>query len=159
MKKSVTLFALFAVALLAVATRAQAAAPDLSGDWKMNLAKSDYGPMPQVPEVMTRKIAHADPSLAYTTYSKGPQGEITSDVKYTTDGKVCVNKLPQGEAKGTAKWDGDNLVIESTRDVQGTEIKSKETWALSEGGKVLTVNNHITVPQGEFDIKLVFEKQ
>jgi hypothetical protein len=159
MRKTATIFAVSAFALVFSASHAIGATPNLSGDWNLNLAKSDYGPIPQVPEVMKRKITHADPSLAYSTYTKGPQGEINADVKYTTDGKVCVNKLPQGEAKGTAKWEGDNLVIESTREFQGAEIKSKETWSLGEGGKVLTVNSHITVPQGEFDIKLVFEKQ
>src|SRR5438105_11720689 len=126
MKKTATIIAFSICALLLVAGQAQAAA-NFSGDWKLNTAKSDYGPVP-APDVMTRKITHADPSIAYTTYQKGQQGEVTTDIKYTTDGKVCVNKTPQGEAKGTAKWDGNNLIIESSRDLQGTELKFKETW-------------------------------
>jgi len=158
MKKTFTTFAASAVALLIAASQAQAA-PNLTGEWKLNIAKSDYGPIP-APEVMTRKITHAEPSLEYSTYQKGEQGEIKSELKYTTDGKVCVNKLPQGgEAKGTAKWEDDKLVIDSTREAQGAELKFKETWSLSEGGKVLTINNHITAPQGVFDLKLVFDKQ
>jgi len=39
------------------------------------------------------------------------------------------------------------------------EIKQADTWSLSEGGKVLIVVSHVTVPQGEFDLKYVFEKQ
>jgi hypothetical protein len=157
MRKPATIFAVSAFALLAATGHAQAAA-NFSGDWKLNVAKSEFGPVP-APESMTRKITHADPSLEYHAVAKSQQGEITTDVKYTTDGKVCVNKLPQGEAKGTAKWEGNNLVIESTRDFQGTEVKSKDIWTLSEGGKVLTINSHLTVPQGEFDLKYVFEKQ
>lgn len=158
MKKTTSIFALSIVALCLAASHAQAA-PNLSGEWKLNVAKSDYGPIP-APDVMTRTIKHADPSLAYSTYQKGQQGEVTTDIKYTTDGQECLNKLPQGgQAKGTARWDGDKLVIESTRDLQGTEVKSKETWTLSDGGKVLTINNHLTVPQGEFDLKLIFDKQ
>jgi hypothetical protein len=157
-RKRAIIFITSGLALLIAASRVQAAPPDFSGDWKLNTAKSDYGPIP-APEVMTRKIKHADPSLAYTTYQKGEQGEVTTDIKYTTDGKPTVNKLPTGDAKGSAKWDGDKLIVDSTRETQGTELKFHETWELSEGGKVLTVSNHITVPQGEFDVKLVFDKQ
>lgn len=134
------------------------AAPNFSGDWKLNTAKSDYGPIP-APDVMTRKITHNDPSFVSKTNQKGAQGEVNTEVKYTTDGKVSVNKIGDADSKGTAKWDGDNLVIDSTREAGGTELKFHEIWSLSEGGKVLTINNHITAPQGEFDIKLVFDKQ
>jgi hypothetical protein len=156
MKKN-TVFPMLAVALLAVWGQAQAA-PNLSGEWKLNTSKSDFGPAP-APEMMMRTIKHSEPSLEITTHQKGAQGEITTELKYTTDGKECVNKLPNGEARGRAKWDADTLVVESVRDFQGTELKSKETWELSEAGKILTINNHITLPQGEFDLKLVFDKQ
>jgi hypothetical protein len=157
-RKRAIIFITSGLALLIAASQVQAAPPDFSGDWKLNIAKSDYGPIP-APEVMTRTIKHADPSLAFKTYQKGEQGEVTTDMKYTTDGKETLNKTPIGDAKGTAKWDGDKLIIESTRETQGVTIQAKDAWALSEGGKVLTITSHITVPQGEFDIKLVFDKQ
>jgi FlaG/FlaF family flagellin (archaellin) len=73
---------------------------------------------------------------------------------------VCANKVNGSDAKGTAKWQGDSLVIDSTRQIQDVQITSKEVWTLSEGGKVLTINNHVSIPQqGDFDIKLVLEKQ
>jgi len=134
------------------------AASNFSGEWKMNIAKSDFGPAP-APEELTRSIKHSDPSLEIKTHQKGAQGEISTELKYTTDGKPCVNKVNGSDAKGTAKWDGDNLIIESIREFQGMQLQSKETWILSDGGKTLTINNHIAVPQGEFDLKLVLEKQ
>jgi hypothetical protein len=143
--------------MLSLAGFAQAA-PNFSGDWKMNVAKSDFGPVP-APEALTRTVKHADPVIEYSTRQKGEQGEVTTEIKYTTDGKPCVNKINGGDAKGTAKWQGDSLVIESTRDFQGMQLQSKETWTLSDGGKTLVINNHISVPQGDFDLKLVLEKQ
>lgn len=137
---------------------ALSAAPNFTGEWKMNVAKSDYGPVP-LPDSLTRSIKHAEPSLEYSTHQKGEQGDITTQIKYTTDGKECVNKVAGSEAKGTAKWQGDNLIIESTREFQGMQLISKETWTLADGGKTLTINNHVAVPQGEFDLKLVLEKQ
>jgi hypothetical protein len=146
--------------LVWIATAAlAAAAPNFSGEWKMNPAKSEFGPVP-APEVLTRSIKHADPSLQYSTHQKGAQGDVTTEVKYTTDGKPVTNKINGTDSIGTAKWQGDNLVIQSTREIQGMQIESKETWSLDADKKTLTISNHLTIPgQGEFDMKLVLEKQ
>lgn len=158
MRKPASAIALFGILLIAGVRQAQAA-PNFSGDWKMNIAKSDFGPVP-APEILTRAIKHNDPVLEISTHQKGARGEVNSELKYTTDGKPCVNKVQGGEAKGTAKWNGPNLVIDSEREFQGTPITSKETWTLSDGGKTLTIVNHVSVPQqGDFDIKYVFDKQ
>lgn len=134
------------------------AAPNLTGEWKLNTAKSAYGPFP-APQMMIRKVKHSEPSLSMSTYQKGAQGELNSELSYTTDGKLCVNKVRGGEAKGTAKWEGGKLVIESSQEVQGAALKSRETWSLSGDGKTLTIDGHLTLPQGEFDVKQVFDKQ
>ncbi|MEO8029073.1 MAG: hypothetical protein ABI823_21510 [Bryobacteraceae bacterium] len=153
MNRIVTLAATVAFAALSAV-----AAPNLSGEWKLNAAKSDFGPVP-APDKMIRKIMHADPSLKMTTMQSGAQGEVTSELAYTTDGKETVNKSARGEVKGTAKWSGENLIIDSKREFQGAEITQHETWSLGDDGKTLTVLNKITAPQGEFDLKMVFEKQ
>jgi hypothetical protein len=150
MRKAILLTTLFAATL---------SAANFSGEWKLDAAKSDFGPAP-APDLMTRSIKQTLPAVEISTHQKGAAGETTTQLKYTLDGKESVNKLPTGEAKGTAKIDGENIVIQSTREVQGTSIASKETWSLSDGGKVLTILNHISIPgQGELDFKLVFDKQ
>jgi hypothetical protein len=151
MKKCFTVVAVFALTLLAAPSKA---ATNFSGDWKLNLAKSDYGPAP-APEFMTRTIKQDDPALHISTHQKGAQGEATTELNYTTDGKPAENK----GSKGSAKWDGDKLVVDSVRDFQGSDLKFHEVWSLSPDGKVMTINNHLTLPQGEFDIVLVFDKQ
>ena len=130
-----------------------AAAPNLSGSWVLNLAKSQYGQFP-APEVMIRKIQHADPALSMSTYQKGAQGEVTTELKYTTDGKPVVN----GENQGSAHWEGDRLVIETSRDYQKTKLTQREEWTLSPDGKTLSIATHVKLPNGEFDVKQVFEK-
>jgi hypothetical protein len=133
--------------------------PDYSGEWKMDIAKSDFGKFP-APAALTRTVEQTGSSLVIKTYQKGKQGEVRSELKYTTDGKECVNHLQGGDAKGTLKFQGPNIVIESTRDYQGTEIRSKEIWTLSNGGQELTIQNHVTIAQqGEADTKLVLSKQ
>ena len=148
---------LFLAALLLAST--VFAAPNLTGDWKLNIAKSQYGAMP-APVAVTRKIKQAGVDFSMSTFQKTAQREGTSELHYTTDGKECVNKVANGESKGTAFWAGDNLVIESSQQIQGADLKSREIWSLSADGKTLTITTHLTLPQqGELDVKQVFEKQ
>jgi hypothetical protein len=154
MKRSLILLAAFAATFLLLEVRVQAAAPNLSGDWKLNGAKSNYGKFP-APLSVTRKITHNDPKLIMSTTQTGPQGDVISTLVYTTDGKESVN----GDSKGTAQWIGDKLMIDSRRELQGVTLKQKEIWTLSADGKTLTIDSHVSIPNGEFDVKQVFDKQ
>ena len=139
--------------LAALLTLPLAAAPNFSGNWILNTAKSEYGQFP-APEVMTRSIRHNDPELSLSTYQKGAQGELTTDLTYTTDGKPSVN----GPNQGSAHWEGNRLIIETSRDYQGTKLTQRDEWSLSVVGKTLTIATHVKLPNGEFDVKQVFEK-
>lgn len=133
--------------------------PDFSGVWKLNNAKSDFGPMPAGPEKFERTIEHKDPSLKMTTVQAFQGQERTNNVEYTIDGQEKTVDTPMGPMKVTPVWQGDNLEITVRREIQGTEIKSVETWSLSEDGKTLTVKTDISAPQGEFTLKFVMDKQ
>jgi hypothetical protein len=141
-----TLILLVVLAVLGPDRARAQSAPNLSGEWKP-------------PQMMSRSIQHNDPSLRISTHQKAAQEESTTELVYTTDGRECVNKIRDSEARGTAKWKGDRLVIESIRNLQGTDIKSVETWTLSDGGKMLTIANRVAVQQQVYNIKLVFDKQ
>ncbi len=129
------------------------AAPDFSGSWMLNVGKSQYGQFP-APEVMMRTVKMDGTSMTMSTYQKGAQGEVTSEWKYTTDGKPSTN----GTSTGSAAWYGDTLVIESAREAQGARLTQRDVWSLSADGKTLTVNTKVKLPNGEFDVKQVFEK-
>jgi hypothetical protein len=130
-----------------------AAAPNFSGSWMLNVGKSQYGQFP-APEVMIRTVQMQGTQLTMSTYQKGAQGEVTTELKYTTDGKPSVN----GANTGTAAWYGDTLVIESSREAQGARLTQRDSWSLSGDGKTLTVMTKVKLPNGEFDVKQVFEK-
>jgi len=159
MRTNVSTMIVFAVVAVLVPfhTHAQSV-PNLSGEWKLNIALSDYGSIP-APQMMTRTIQHNDPSLHISTHQKGAQGESTTDLVYTTDGRECVNKIQGSEARGTAKWQSDRLIVQSIRSLQGSDIATVETWALSNGGKLLTIAIRVALQQQEYNIKLVFDKQ
>lgn len=156
MKKS-TRLVLVAAAMCLVAVAAQAK-PNLTGEWKMNIAKSEFGMMP-APTSAVWKITHNDPELKVASTQVSERGEFTSNNAYTTDGKECVNKGRMGELKSTLKWDGDTLVIESKAEFGGNAVTITDKWTLSEDGKILTVNRHFASTQGEGDVRQVYEKQ
>ncbi|MEO8029075.1 MAG: hypothetical protein ABI823_21520 [Bryobacteraceae bacterium] len=139
---------------LALAAMASAQKPNFSGTWKLDPAKSDFGPQP-VPDTMSVKVTHDDPKLKI--FQSGPQGD--SEMAFTTDGKEVTNQMQGMDVKGVAKWEGAALVVDNKLDLGGTEVTFKQTYALSEDGKVLTNKTHIVSPQGEFDMKIVFNKQ
>jgi hypothetical protein len=133
--------------------------PNFSGEWTLDASKSEFGPMP-APASMTRKIDHSDPGLTVTQATTGgPQGDQTTTMKYSTDGKETVNQFMGNDIKAKANWDGNALVIAMTADFGGNEIKLTNKWTLSDDGKTLTDMSHIALPQGEFDMTYVLTKK
>ena len=116
-----------AIALLSFASVALAK-PNFTGSWKINASKSKSAGDFPLPQKFERKITHDDPSLQISTTQSGFQGgaDRTTELKYTTDGKEVVNTVTGGEAKGVAKWEGDILVVESSREFQGNAIKQMD---------------------------------
>jgi hypothetical protein len=149
---AISTLALFAGSMLSAQDK-----PNFSGTWKMDGAKSDFGPMP-APDKLVRTITHKDPDVEIKTTQSGQQGEVTSELKYKTDGTESVNKLRGQDVKSVVKWEGEKLVVKSKREVQGMEISITETWTMTEG-KVLTITNAIETPQGSFEAKIVLDKQ
>jgi hypothetical protein len=150
--------ALFVLAALAgLATAADK--PNFSGDWKFNAAKSNFGAIP-APTTYTRKVTHAEPSLTIEDTQTGSAlGDQHDTRTYTTDGKEISYQANGADVKGAATWDGDALQINSKASVQGTDIVIKDIITLGDDGKTLTDAVHITSPQGELDLKVVFDKQ
>jgi len=139
---------------------AAADTPNFSGIWKMDAARSDFGPQtaPQSAEYVVR---HIGATIAFN---------------YTQDGKtVRVDLVPDNEERVTSTteetavwtkcyWSGQVLVIESReRQRFGTQGSTGVTWtsrwSLSPDGKDLTVEKKIRTGDGEFSQKVLFVKQ
>jgi hypothetical protein len=57
------------------------------------------------------------------------------------------------------EWKGTALALTQKIIVQGSPGTLKATYTLSPDGKVLTKSTHLAVAMGEFDARLVFDKQ
>jgi hypothetical protein len=134
-------------------------APNLSGTWKLNASKSDFGQIP-VPDSRTEKITDAEPSIKIvSTWTGGAMGDGSNTMDLDTTGKETSTQIMGNDAKSTAKWDGTSLVVNTTMQMQDADVAVRSTYNLSADGKTLTVLSHVSSPMGEIDMKAVFDKQ
>jgi len=145
-----------AVLLLAVGSLSAADRPNLSGTWKANLDKSDYGPVPP-PTSFTRTVTHAEPSISFLDLQETAIGPQRTERKYSTDGKEIAFDGNGAEVKSAATWEGSKLVVRSR--VDDASLKIVETITPAADGKSFESMVHIASPQGDLDIKVVFEKK
>src|SRR5579884_4207637 len=66
--------------------------PNFTGTWKLNVTKSDFGPLP-APQSQVNTILHSDPNITMNVVQVGDQGKQDFQLKLTTDGKESVNQL------------------------------------------------------------------
>lgn len=152
------LAALLACLVLTSACRADEH-PNLSGEWKLNLPKSDFGPV-AAPDSADYSIRHNGATLALDYVQDGKKARV----EVTTDGEERVtDSTPDNEVWTRAYWAGPVLVFESRDKARPAHesrgIKWISRWTASDDGKTLAIQKHFTTPQGEFDQKLIFEKQ
>lgn len=130
---------IIATAILAVATVAFAQKPDFSGTWTPDPPAAagtggggqrggGGGPMTVKQDATTLSIERT-------------QGEAKIVTSYKLDGSETVNKQSMRgaeiEVKTTAKWDGNKLVLSTTRPGQdGAPMVQSQTWSL-EGGNLV----------------------
>ena len=155
----VVLTAMLAAMVIPFPARAQGK-PDFSGTWTLDTAKSDPAPQGRGGGGGAASVTIKQTGAELAVTSEGRQGPQT--MTYKLDGSESTNQvMGRGGAqtvKSTAKWDGSSLVIETTRDFQGTAITTKEVRRLDNGGKEMVVESTTQTPQGEQKRKVVYTK-
>jgi hypothetical protein len=152
---------LFVISVLLLAVFCAAAdTPNFSGIWKMDPARSDFGPQ-TAPQSAEYVIRHVGATVAFN---------------YTQDGRtVRVDLIPDNEERITSStdetavwtkcyWSGSVLVIESREkrrfgNQASTGVSWTSNWTLSPDGKELTIEKTIHTEDGEFKQKVLFVKQ
>src|SRR5579863_7588203 len=115
--KSLLKICILVAALASIALAADK--PNFSGDWKLNSAKSNMGPVPP-PTSYVRKVTHAEPSITIEDTQTGTAlGDQHDTRTYTTDGKEIAYQANGADVKSVLTWDGDALQINSKASVQG----------------------------------------
>jgi hypothetical protein len=121
---------------------------NFAGTWAFNDSKSNFGDS-QFRFAATSMVVTQDANtLSVESTMPGRDGEeMKTSAKYTLDGKVSENPMFNTTRKSTVTWSADksSLIISSTMtfDMNGEtrEMKSTETWKLSDGGKLLSIES------------------
>jgi hypothetical protein len=130
---------------------------NLNGTWKMDPAKSDFGPGP-VSDSRLDRIGIEGTTLKDTITQKlhgGP--ESTYDMIYSLDGKESTNHVRGNLVESTAQWEGDELVVDSKVHALRLAIM-KDRYSISADGKTLTLVRHISGARNA-EQKIIFDKQ
>jgi hypothetical protein len=148
---------------------AQAGKTNFSGNWTMNADKSTMpdggqggGPRMGGGNLVVTQAANA---LTVERTRTGRDGQpVTTTMKYTLDGKECVNSSPRGESKSTATWsaDGKSLTISTNMKMdfngEAREMKSSEVWTLTDA-KTLSVKSTRTGRNGDVKMTIIYDKK
>jgi hypothetical protein len=146
---------LSALFLLVVASISLGASkPNFSGEWQLNLSKSNYGAMPG-PTSLLRKITHADPLLEIVDDQNGGRRTGVSTRKYM-EGQTTNFEVNGAAVEGSAVWEGASLIV--TTKVDSVGLLFKDRMSLSADGKQLTSDVQIDSGQGTSQVKLVFDR-
>jgi hypothetical protein len=166
-----TLSGLSLVTLAAVLVSAQEKV-DFSGTWVLDKSQSDVSQFMDLsddPEKarnasMTMVVDQQGSNLRVNRILKTQGGERKEIHTYKIGGGETTNTGSRGETVvGRAFWEGDKLVIVSTRTwrvlLKDVSAESRGVWSLSPDGKNLTIAAQVNSPRGEQRGKMVFDKQ
>jgi hypothetical protein len=161
--KTSLLVAAAAIVVLSSATVLNAP-PNFSGEWKLNESKSEMGQFGRAAKKIKVESLDAQ-GISYERTSTNQAGEdVVRKEKLTFDGKEVESTGGFGNAKTKSKAtiSDDAMTIDAVsvfeRDGQTTEIKRKETWKLSDGGNVLTIEGSTSFGDNSNTTKLVYDK-
>lgn len=156
------------VAMIAVAGSSFAQTkPDYSGTWKLNVTKSDFGPVPG-PTAQTDVIEQSAQTIKIAVSAEGDGGKTQYTETLTTDGKEVAisadsplaHPSPEVNMQSiTASWDGPTLTVAQKLTYGGDPVTGVSHYTLSADGKVLTISSDYQTSAGDASRTFVFDKQ
>jgi hypothetical protein len=113
---------------------------NFTGTWNVNLSRSRFSGPP--PIAIAIKIEHSDPELQEELLVTKADGEEEQVVfKYWTNGKQDKSTLNGRAVRGGARWEGEELVIESWVQFGAREMYFCDCWSLSADGQTLSMEH------------------
>jgi hypothetical protein len=134
------------------------AAPDFSGKWVLNKDQSTMRTRDGEKPDITLTIEQTGDTLKVKQESSIEF--MNREYSYNVNGETQEVAGRGGRmSKVTPKWEGDTLVVTTVREGQQGSMTSTERWQLSSDGKTLTIDGKNQSPRGEFESKMVYQKQ
>jgi len=124
--------------------------PDFSGIWEFNLEKSILrGP---APKRILVKIQHREPDLVQQiliTHADGSKQRMRAEFR---TGASSENLLEGTTMQTRARWEGRELLLESTTETSRRQMHYKDYWSLSSDGRTLTMEHRDDDLAGQISI-------
>jgi len=134
------------------------AAPDFSGKWVLNKDQSTMRTRDGEKPDITMTIEQTAETLKVKQESSVEF--MNREYSYKLNGETQEVAGRGGRAsKVTPKWEGDVLVVTTVREGQQGTMTSTERWQLSADGKTLTIDGKNQSSRGEFESKMIYQKQ
>ena len=150
-------------AAAAVASVVPSPAPSraFSGSWKMNVAKSNFGALPEEfrPTAISRVMKHDGGTLAMETEQVQGGGTQKSTVSLKLDGTESVNQIMGAEVKSVAKMNGAGFEVFTKRAFGDMTLEITEKNSLDANGNLVVDTQIGGTPMGVIVTKYIFEKQ
>lgn len=163
---SISLPFVLAFVSLSLLSRSLYAQPNFSGSWALNESKSTLGEGPRM-SVTSMTVDQQENLMSVSLVRPSfDGGDMTSNEKYTLDGKESVNQGMMGSSvKTTTTWSDDKKELKFAKtilfemDGNTMEIKITEVWSISDEGKTLTVKSLMSSQMGDNNVTLVYDKK
>ena len=133
-------------------------APNFAGKWVLNKDQSTMRTRDGEKPDVTMTIEQTGDTLKVKQESSSEF--MNREYSYKLDGSTQEVAGRGGRtSKVTPKMEGDVLTVTTVREGQQGTMTSTERWELSADGKTLTVSGKNQSPRGEFESKMVYQKQ
>ena len=134
------------------------ARPDFSGTFTLNHQLSDFAFL-KPPKMRVDSIVHADPDLAVTTLQIDANGANSTIRKFTT-GQAPITIDVLGKPRQLeARWDGNELIVETSWDLNGNPRLLSDRWILSANRRQLVVTRHQQMNGGPVRQRFVLDRE
>ncbi len=160
------LFALTGAGLRTAGSRARmapasaaAAHPDFTGEWVLDVGRSQFGGDAHAAKARVDRIVHKDPQMLVRSLTVRPAGDsLALAYRYKTNGEA-VNSAMGQDVRTTGRWSGPVLLLESHAKMLMMDLSVTERWSLSADGRMLTEARASKGPMGEVKQVLVFTRR
>ena len=141
--------------------------PDFSGTWVLDAAESrmigpggQSGPVQLGPRRITWLVRHRDPDIAVTVNVRDPDRPHEFSFRCTTDGRKCVNALPElGEVREiSATWSGEVLLMTQQARTPHGAFHAEDRLSLSDSGRTLLFDRIVNDERGQRSVRQVFRR-
>lgn len=113
---------------------------NFSGTWMANLSQSKI--RGALPAAIVAHIQHADPEMQQELVITREDGsEARAVFLCRTDGDQTKTELNGSPIRGGARWEGDELVMETWVQLGSHEMHLCDRWSLSADGRTLTMEH------------------